>query len=131
LTGIAVELLVPVAIAGIVLLLASVFRRKSPAPTSIEPAVIEAFRKTYRQQWLMAISTAVFLVWVFKYPSSGGILHGWLLLVALAVMAWVCLLTYRHWRYPKCGAYLGRNPLYTGQCPNCGTALRAPRESPP
>lgn len=123
--------LIVVAIAGMVLLLALAFRRKPPAPTTIEPSVIQAFRKTYRQQWLMAISTAVFLVWVFKYQSIGGAVHGWLLLLALAVVAWVCLFTYRHWRCPKCGAYLGRNPLYTGQCPNCGTALREPRESPP
>ena len=118
-----------IALTAIVLLLALAFRRKPPAPTSIDPAVIEAFRKMYRQQCLMAIPTAAFLVWVLKDPASGGALHELLLPVAVVLVVWVCVHTYRHWRCPKCGAYLGRNPLYTGQCPNCGTALREPRGS--
>ena len=118
-----------VALTGIVLLLALAFRRKLPPPASIDPAVIQAFRKMYRRQWLVAIPTAVFLVWVLKYPSSGGALHGLLLLVAVALVALVCVYTYRHWRCPNCGAYLGRNPLYMCQCPNCGAALREPRRS--
>lgn len=106
--------LMVVALTGIVLLLALAFRRRPPAPASIDPSVIQAFRKMVRQQWLMAIPTALFLVWVLKYPSSGGTLHGLWLLIAVALVAWVCVSTYRHWRCPKCGAYLGRNPLYTG-----------------
>lgn len=123
------NLVVFVAVTAMVLLLTLAFRRKPPPPASMEPSVIQAFGKIYRQQWLMAVPTAVFLVWVLKYPSSGGARHGLLLLAALALVAWVCLYTYRHWRCPKCGACLGRNPLSTGQCPNCGTALREPRES--
>ena len=105
------------------------FHGKPPPPTSVDPAVIAAFRKIYRQQMLMAIPTALFLVWVFESPASGGALHGPLLLVAGIVVVWVCLHTYRYWRCPKCGAYLGRNPMYNWQCPNCGTALREPRKS--
>ena len=125
------NLMLIVALTGIVLLLALAFRRRPPPPqpASIDPAVIQAFRTMYRQQWLIAGPTAVFLLWVLKVPSSGGALHGLLLLVAVALVAWLCVYTYRHWRCPKCGAYLGRNPLYTGQCPNCGTALREPRGS--
>lgn len=124
-----INLLVIFAVTAIVLLLVWAFRGKPPAPTSVDPSVIAAFRQIYRQQMLMAGLTAPFLVWVFKSPSSGGALHGLLMLVAGILVAWVCLHTYRYWRCPKCGAYLGRNPMYNWQCPNCGTALREPRES--
>ena len=116
-------------LAGIVLLLAPAFRGKPPPPTSIDPSVIEAFRKIYRLQMLLTVPTVVALFWVFKPPSSGGALHGLLLLATGILVAWVCLHTYRNWRCPKCGAYLGRNPMYDWQCRNCRTALRAPRES--
>ena len=121
------NLLLLVAIVVIVFVLALALRGKSPAPNSTEPSVIEAFRKEYRQQWLVSIPTAAFVLWVFERPSSGGALHGLLLVTAAAVVAGVGLFTYRNWRCPKCGAYLGRHPLYTGTCPNCGTALREPR----
>ena len=118
-----------VALVAAVMLLAWALRGKPPAPTSVDPAVIAAFGKIYRQQMLFGVLTAPFLVWVFHSPSSGGGLHGPLLLVAGIFVIWVCLHTYRYWRCPKCGAYLGRNPMYNWQCPSCGTALREPRES--
>lgn len=74
----------------------------------------------------MAIPAAAFLVRVLKVPSSGGALHG-LLLSAVALVGSVCVYAYHHWRCPKCGAYLARSPLYTGQCPSRGTALWEPR----
>ncbi|MEO7050510.1 MAG: hypothetical protein ABI128_02490 [Rhodanobacter sp.] len=40
-----------VALTAIFLLPAFTFRRKPPAPISIDPPVIGAFRKMYRQQW--------------------------------------------------------------------------------
>lgn len=118
-----------VALVGAVIFLGWAFRGKPPPPTSVDPAVIAAFRKIYRQQMLIAVLTAPFLVWVFHSPSSGGALHGPLLLVAGIFVVWVCLHTYHYWRCPKCGAYLGRNPTYNWQCPSCGTALREPRDS--
>ena len=121
--------LVLVAIVAVALLLGWAFRGTPPAPTSVDPAVIRTFRKIYRQQMLMGVLLAPLLVWVFKSPSSGGALHLPLLLVTGIAVAWVCLHTYRYWRCPKCGAYLGRNPMYNWQCPSCGTALREPRES--
>ncbi|MEO9090795.1 MAG: hypothetical protein ABI247_10750 [Rhodanobacter sp.] len=121
--------LVIIAIVAVVVLLAWALRGNPPPPTSVEPAVIAAFRQIYRQQMLMAVLVAPFLVWVFHSPSSAGGLHGPLLMVAGIVVIWVCVHTYRYWRCPKCGAYLGRNPTYHWQCPSCGTALREPRES--
>lgn len=123
------NLLVLVALVAVVMLLGWAFHGKRLPPTSVDPAVIAAFRKIYRWQLLMSIPTAIFLVWVLKSPSSGGTLHGLLLLLAGIVVVWVCVHTYRYWRCPKCGAYLGRNPTYNWQCPKCGTALREPRDS--
>ncbi|MEO7065478.1 MAG: hypothetical protein ABI114_01085 [Rhodanobacter sp.] len=123
------NLLVFVAMVAVVLVLGWAFHRKPAAPTSVDQEVITAFQKIYRQQMLMSIPAAIFLVWVFNSPSSGGALHGLLFLLAGMVVVWVCVHTYRYWRCPKCGAYLGRNPMYNWQCPSCGTALREPRDS--
>ena len=123
------NLLVFAVIVAALVLFGWAFHGKAPPPTSVDPVVIEAFRKMYRQQILMGVLLAPFLVWVFKSPASGGALHWPLVLVAGIIVAWVCLHTYRYWRCPKCGAYLGRNPMYHWQCPSCGTALREPRES--
>ncbi|WEN15069.1 hypothetical protein PY254_17860 [Rhodanobacter sp. AS-Z3] len=123
------NMLLVIALTVIVLLLAQAFRSKPPAPSSTDPAVTQAFRRLFFRQWLMAVPTAIFLVWALKSPSSGGALHGLMLPLAFVVLIFVGVFTYRNWRCPKCGAYLGRNPLYTGQCPSCGTALREPRGS--
>ena len=118
-----------VVLVAVVIVFAWAFRGTPPPPTSVDPAVIDAFRKIYRQQISISVLTAPFVVWVFHSTSSGGDRHGLLLLVAGVLVVWVCLHTYRYWRCPKCGAYLGRNPTYNWQCPSCGTALRKPRAS--
>ena len=116
-------------IALTVLVLHGFTRGRMSEPTSVDPSVIAAFRKLYRQQLLMAVTAAPFFVWVMNDPSSGGSAHGLLLVLAWVGLAAICVFTYRHWRCPKCGAYLGRNPMYYGTCPGCGTALREPRGS--
>lgn len=115
-------------VAGVILL-GWMFRGTPPPPSSVDPSVIEAFRKIYRKQMLIGVLMAPFLIWVFKSPSSGGALHGSSMVVAGILVVCACVYTYRHWRCPKCGAYLGRNPTYNWQCPSCGTALREPPES--
>ena len=118
-----------IALVCVVIFLAWSLRGKPPAPTSVDPEVIAAFQRIYRQQMLIGFLLAPFLVWVFHSPASGGAMHGLLLAVAGISAIWLCVHTYRCWRCPKCGAYLGRNPTYDWQCPSCGTALRQPRES--
>ena len=109
------------------LLLLRRFRRDPPQATSVEPWVIEAFQKKKRQQWLLGIPVGV--VWFFSFrerahPSgSGETLLFWL---ALAITVWACVFTYRNWRCPKCGAYLGKYAWQRGVCPKCGTALCEP-----
>lgn len=117
-----------IALVCIVVFVGWSLRGKSPAPASVDPAVMAAFQQIYRRQMLIAVVLAPFLVWVFHSPASGGALHGWLLVVGGISVIWVCVHTYRCWRCPKCGAYLGRNPTYNWQCPSCGTALRQPRD---
>ncbi|MEO6800941.1 MAG: hypothetical protein ABI178_13470 [Rhodanobacter sp.] len=121
--------LVLIALVAVVVLVAWAFRRQGSQPTSVDPAVIAAFRKIYLQQMLLAVLVAPFMVWVFMSPNRGGSLHAALLLVTGVLVVWVGVHTYRYWRCPKCGAYLGRNPMYNWQCPSCGTALREPRTS--
>ena len=104
-----------VAMVGVLTLLLWALRGKQPTPTSIEPWVIAAFRKRRQQQVLISIPAAIFFVWVFKYSSGSGALHGLLWLVGVAWVAWICLYTYRTWRCPKCGAYLGQHPLVYGR----------------
>ena len=101
-------------------------RADSPRPTSIEPWVIDAFRKRRRQQWLMSVPVAalfIFLRWGHAHPSTGVGMQDFLLLGLVAVAG---LFTYRNWRCPKCDAYVGKYPMYSGVCPKCGTALRLP-----
>ncbi|MEO5813457.1 MAG: hypothetical protein ABIU96_06320 [Rhodanobacter sp.] len=116
--------LVIVFAAALVLLLGLHSRAVSPRASSIEPAVIEAFRAARRRQWLMSVPLAVlvmFLQWHRVHSSTGAGMDSILLLLAVAVAA---LFTYRNWRCPNCGAYLGKYPLYRGVCPKCGAALR-------
>lgn len=123
------NLLLILAITVIALAAHQFMRGSSPPPTSVEPLVIVAFRKIYRQQMLLALVAAPFFVWVMNYPTSGGSSHGLLIALAWAGLAGIGVFTYRNWRCPKCGAYLGRNPMYYGKCPRCGTALREPTGS--
>lgn len=116
-----------IALVGVMLLVAHLLRGKPPAPTSVDPEVIAAFRQLYRRQLILAAVLAPFFVWVLHSPTSGGALHRPLLLVVGMCVVGLCVYTYRYWRCPKCGAYLGRNPMYNWRCPSCGTALREPK----
>lgn len=95
-------------------------------PTSIEPWVIKAFRKKKRQQWLMSVPLALFLIFLrsnYAHSPGGAGMENVLLLVLLAVAG---LFTYHNWRCPKCDTYAGKYPMYSRVCPKCGTALREP-----
>lgn len=118
-----------IVIVALVLVIGLALRRKPAPPTSVEPAVIAAFRRTYLQMWCLGIPSAALLVWATLAPASAGPLQGLLVLVAVVLVGALCLFTWRNWRCPKCHAYLGRNPMYDWRCPNCGTALREPRDS--
>lgn len=123
------HLLVVAGMTVIGVLLLRLFRRDSPRPTSVEPWVIEAFREKKRKQWLLGIPTGlvfVFIYWNRAHPSGAELV---LMPVAFVVIAWVCIFSYRNWRCPKCGAYLGKYAWQAGVCPKCGTALREPREA--
>ncbi len=123
------HLLVIAAVTVVGLLLLRLFRRDRPQPTSVEPWVIEAFEKKKRQQWLLGIPIGLVLLlfsWQKVHPSGIGIFVS---LFAVVIVAGVCLFTYRNWRCPKCGAYLGKYAWQAGVCPNCGTALRVPRKN--
>ena len=118
------NLLVIVFVVIFVLLLAFRPRTDAVHPVRTEPGVIEAFRKARRRQWVMSIPLAtvvIYLQWHRGHSSSATGVDDILSLIAVAVAV---LFTYRNWRCPECGAYLGKYPLYRGVCPKCGTALR-------
>ncbi|MEO8810856.1 MAG: hypothetical protein ABI386_11480 [Rhodanobacter sp.] len=66
----------------------------------------------------------IYLAWGHK--STGAPLGSMAIGLLFLITAVACLFTWKNWRCPKCGAYLGKHPLYYGVCPKCGTALQEP-----
>ncbi|MEO8746109.1 MAG: hypothetical protein ABI379_00380 [Rhodanobacter sp.] len=117
------------ALVGLLVLLGREFPGKESPPTSVDPAVIEAFAKFWRQEMMWAVLLVPYMIWVLYSPSSGGALHGPLMLVAWIIFVWLCVHHYRTWCCPKCGDYLGMGQFHPSKCPSCGAALRQPGES--
>lgn len=70
-----IHVLVIIVVAIIIYLLIGRSRGDLPQPTSVEPWVIEAFRKKKCQQWLLGIPVglvAFFLLWLRAHPSIGA-----------------------------------------------------------
>lgn len=110
----------------VVTLVAAHLRRGGvPAPAERRQWVVDEFARRKARQWSLVIPIgAVFLAlqWAKRHPDGS-----WMtLLVPAAVVvalgsAWF---SYRNWRCPACGAYLGKYAWMQRRCPKCHTALR-------
>lgn len=109
----------------VVLVAAHLRRGDVPEPAERRQWVVDEFARRKLRQWLLVIPIGAVLAvlqWAKRHPDEG--LMTLVVPAAVVVALGSAWFSYRNWRCPACGAYLGKYAWMQGRCPKCHTALR-------